>query len=108
MSVDAEEPEDAGQQQRVDRRQPGGGASVGQEGVGEGVGVAVAGEQGAGNAAGLPAELEVVLRDADAVGVGEGDVEHADQEAGPEDAVGARFVAGVEEGFEAGKHRFRF
>ena len=81
--VDAEDAEDGGQQQRIERRQPRGGAGVGEEGVGEGVGVAVAGDQRAGDAARLPAELEVVLGDADAIGVGQRHVEDADERRRP-------------------------
>jgi len=47
---DAEDAEDGGQQERIERREPCGGAGVGDIGVGEGVGVAVAGDQRAGDA----------------------------------------------------------
>ena len=80
--VDAEDFEDSRQQQREERRRPRGGAGV----AGEGIGVAVAGGYSARDAADLPAELEVVLKEADAVGVGEGDVEQADDEGYPEEA----------------------
>src|SRR5258706_10933576 len=79
--VDAEDFEDSGKQQRIERRYPGGWSGV----SGEGVCVAVAGDEGAGDAAHLPAELEVVLREADAVGMGKSDVEHAEKKGRPED-----------------------
>src|ERR1700679_2052146 len=79
-SVDAEDLEDAGDEERIERGSPGGGAGV----AGEGVREAVAGGEGAGDATHLPAELEVVLAEADAVGVGEGEVEDSDEEADPE------------------------
>ncbi len=104
---DAEDAEDGGQQQRIERREPCGGAGVGEKGVGEGVGVAVAGDQRAGDAARLPAELEVVFGDADAIGVGQRHVEDADDEGDPEDAGGSAKGVGrgrVEEGAEAGEH----
>ena len=82
--VDAEELEDAGEQQGIERGDPGGGASV----AGEGVGVSVAGDKGAGDASHLPAELEMVVGEANAVGVGQRDVEDAEEEAGPEDGEG--------------------
>jgi hypothetical protein len=90
--VDSEYFEDGREQERVERRQPGGGAGVREPDVGEGVGVAVAGDQGAGDSASLPAELEVVFGAADSVGVGEREVEDAGQESDPEDA--ARGAAG--------------
>ena len=75
----------------------------------EGIGEAVAGDQGAGDATHLPAELEVVFDDPHAEGVRDGHGEHADQEAGPEDAAGKTGgVIRVEEGTEAGEHWFRF
>src|SRR5579859_4916590 len=100
--VDAEELEDCGDEQREERWYPGGGAGVAEEGVS----ITVAGDQSAGYAAGLPAKLEVVKQKADAVGVGEGDVEQADGEAKPEDACwGSETGSGVgEEGLQAGKH----
>ena len=79
--VDAGDLEDGGDEQRVERRDPGGGTGVSAEGVG----VAVAGDEGAGDAGHLVAEGEVVFEGAEAVGVGEGDVEDADEEAGPEE-----------------------
>ena len=110
-SEDAEDAEDGGQQERIERRKPCGGAGVGEEGVGEGVGVAVAGDEGAGDASRLPAELEVVFGDTDAIGVGQRHVKDADGEGGPEDAGGSAEGVGrgrVEEGAEAGEHRVRF
>ena len=52
--------------------------------AGEGVGVAEAGGEGAGDAAHLPAELKMIFFGADAIGVDDGDVEDTDEEAGPE------------------------
>ena len=107
MGVDAEDAEDGGHQQGIERRKPCGGASVGKECVGEGVCVAVAGDERAGDASRLPAELEVVLTDADAIGVGQREIEDADEEGDPEDAGWrAQGVGGgrVEEGAEAGEH----
>src|ERR1700731_3577860 len=80
-SVDAEDLEDSGEQKGVEWRHPGGWPGV----PGEGVCVAVTGDEGARDAAHLPPELEVVLRKTDAVGVSEGDVEHAKEKARPED-----------------------
>ena len=57
--IDAGELEDRGHEQRVERRDPGGGSGVSDEGVG----VAVAGDEGAGDAAHLPSELEVILKE---------------------------------------------
>src|SRR5882757_484931 len=79
--VDAEDLEDSSEQKRVKRRHPGSGSGV----SGEGVCVAIAGDERARYAAHLPAKLEVVLRRTDAVGVGECDVEHAEEKACPED-----------------------
>jgi hypothetical protein len=50
----------------------------------EWIGKSVAGGEGAGDAAHLPPELEVVLCETDAIGVGEGEIEDADEEAYPE------------------------
>jgi len=80
--VDAEDFEDSRQQQCEERRTPRGGAGM----AGEGVGVAVAGGDRACDAAYLPAELEVVLKESDAIGVGDGDVEQTDDEGYPEEA----------------------
>src|SRR6266567_4223863 len=88
--VDAEELEDPGEQEREEGRRPGGGAGVSDEGVGE----AVAGGEGSGDAAYLPGELEVILREADVIGAGEGDVEDADGEGDPEDSPGGGEAAG--------------
>ena len=55
VGVDAEDTEDGGHQQRVERRKPCGGAGVGEVGIGEGVCIAVAGNQRAGDASRLPA-----------------------------------------------------
>ena len=111
MGEDSEDAEDGGQQERVERREPSGGAGVGDEGVGEGVCVAIAGEQRAGDSSRLPAELEVVLTDANAIGMGQRHVENADEEGDPEDASGGAERVGrgrVEEGAETGEHWFRF
>ena len=61
----------------------------------EGVGVAVAGGNGASDAAHLPSELEVILKGADAVGVGDGNGEYAEEEGCPEDEAGSAEVVGV-------------
>ena len=82
--VDAGHLEDGGEQQWIERRDPGGGAGVSDEWVG----VAVSGGEGAGDAAHLPAELEVILKEADAVGVADGDYEDAEEKCCPEDKAG--------------------
>ena len=87
-SVDAEELEDAPEQQRIERRHPCGGAGVADEGVGE----AIAGGQCAGDAAHLPAELEVVQHQADVVRADEGDVEQPHDQAGPEHTSGQAVI----------------
>src|SRR5271163_788066 len=79
-SVDAEELEDRSDEERIEGWRPGGGAGVADEGVR----VAVTSGEGAGDAAHLPAELLMVLTEADAVGVCDGEVEEADEEAYPE------------------------
>lgn len=100
--VDAEEFEGSGYEEGVEGRAPGSGAGVSDEGVG----VAVAGGEGSGNTAHLPAELEVVLKDAEAVGVGESEVENAEEEAGGEETPGqpGGCVFRGEPEFEAGEH----
>lgn len=65
-----------------------------------------AGGERAGDAACLPAELEVVQDQPDAVGVGDGDVEDANDQARPEDAGGGAEAGSRvgEEASEAGEH----
>ena len=87
--VDAGDLEYSGHEKWIERRDPGGGSGVSYEGVG----VAVAGGKGAGDAAHLPAELEVILQGADAVGVADGDDEDADGEGCPEDEAGGAEVS---------------
>ena len=83
--VDAAEPEDGGEQEWIEGRNPGGGAGVPVEGIG----VAMAGGEGTGDTAHLVSEGEVVLEDAEAVGVRDGDVEDAQDESGEEDGARA-------------------
>ncbi len=78
--VDAKDFEDDGEEPWVKRRNPGGWAGM----AGEGVRVSVASGKCAGDAAHLPAELEVVLAETNSIGVGEGDVEHAHEKTHPE------------------------
>ena len=87
--IDAGDLEDSGHQQRIERRDPGGGTGVSYEGVG----VAEAGGEGAGDAAHLPAELEVILEGADAVGMANRNDEDADGKGCPEDEAGGAEVA---------------
>jgi hypothetical protein len=53
----------------------------------EGVSVAVASDEGAGDSGHLVAELEVVFCGADAIPVGEGEIEDANEESGDEDGA---------------------
>jgi hypothetical protein len=84
VGVDAEELEGGSDEQRIERRQPGcrtGGAV-------EGIGVSLPKDQGAGNAAGFKAEVEVVHLVVQPVGVADEDDGNAQQEPGPEDDPG--------------------
>jgi len=81
--VDSAELEDSGEQQRIEGRDPGGGAGVSVEGIG----VAVSGGEGAGDAAHFVAEGEVVLEGVEAVGVGDGDEEDAEEQGREEDGA---------------------
>jgi hypothetical protein len=100
--VDAEDAEVSGEDEGVERGDPGSGSA----GAEEGVGVSAPEHDGAGDAAKLPAELEVVEDGAEAIGVREGDVEDANDEAHPEDAARrAESDAGMgEEDLQAGEH----
>ena len=87
--VDAEKLEDGGHEERVKGREPGCGAGVGEDGVAEGVCVAEAGDEGAGDAAGFEAEGEVVFERLDAPGVGERHVGEAEDEGDQKRRAGA-------------------
>src|SRR5579862_2591 len=78
--VDAEDFEDSCDEERVEGGRPRRGPGV----SGKGIGKAVASGEGSGDTAHLPAELEVIFFGADAIGVDDGDVEDADEEASPE------------------------
>ena len=90
-AVDAGDLKYSGHEKWIERRDPGGGSGVSHEGVG----VAVAGGKGARDGAHLPAELEVILKGADAVGMANGDDEDAEDEGCPEDEAGSRKSLGA-------------
>ena len=70
----------------------------------EGVGVAVTGDQGACDAAHLPAELEVILAGAEAIGVGKGEIDQANEERGKKETGCGVLPGGAEEAFYLGEH----
>ena len=89
--IDAEYFEYAGQQQRIERRDPGGGPGMAVERVG----IAVAGHERAGNAAHLVAKGEVFSRGAETIRMRQRDIQDAHEKRDPEDGPGRLKSGGI-------------